>query len=302
MSLKTKMKKQKIKRLRINGINPRHFDRSQLKFYAILLPIGLVMVLPIIFIFVNAFKPIDELLAYPPRFYAKNPTWDNFKMLFSLSSSTSVPAIRYLFNSIVTSLIVVLSTILISVMAGFALSKKNFRGRTVLFDINKTALMFVSVAVSIPRYFVIVYTGIYNTFWANIVPLLVVPTGVFLVKQFIDQLPDALIEAARIDGASDFKILSKIVFPLIKPTLATLTILSFQSVWNNVETSNLYIDNEAFKTFAFYMSSLTSVSGGSVAGQGVSAAATLIMFLPNLVLFIILQSRVMNTMAHSGIK
>lgn len=297
-----KMKKQKIKRLRINGINPSHFDRSQLKFYAVLLPIGFVMVLPIIFIFVNAFKPIDELLAYPPRFYVKNPTWNNFRMLFSLSSSTSVPAVRYLFNSIVTSVIVVVTTIIISVCAGFALSKKNFKGRNALFDINKTALMFVSVAVSIPRYFIIVYTGIYNTFWANIVPLLVVPTGVFLVKQFADQLPNELIEAAKVDGATDFKILAKIVFPLIKPTLATLTILSFQSVWNNVETSNLYIDNESFKTFAFYMSSLTSVSGGSIAGQGVSAAATLIMFLPNLVLFVIVQSKVMNTMAHSGIK
>lgn len=296
------MKEKKIKRLRINGINPAHFDRSQIKFYVFLLPIALVMALPIIFIFVNAFKPIDELLAYPPRFYVKNPTWDNFKMLFSLSSSTSVPVTRYLFNSIVSSVIVVLSTILISVCAGFALSKKKFKGRKTLFNINKTALMFVSVAVSIPRYFIIVYTGIYNTFWANIVPLLVVPTGVFLVKQFADQLPDELIEAAKIDGAGDYRILAKIVFPLIKPTLATLTILSFQQVWNNVETSNLYIDNETFKTFAFYMSSLTSVSGGSIAGQGISAAATLIMFLPNLILFIILQSRVMNTMAHSGIK
>lgn len=115
-------------------------------------------------------------------------------------------------------------------------------------------------------------------------------------------MPDALIEAAVIDGATDFRILRKIIFPLIKPTLATVTILSFQSVWNNVETSSLYINNESIKTFAFYMSTLTSVTSGSVAGQGISAAATLIMFLPNLILFIILQSRVMNTMAHSGIK
>lgn len=296
------MKKKVRSRIRQSGMNPKHFDRSQLKFYAILIPIGLLMALPIVFIFVNAFKPIDELFAYPPRFYVKNPTLDNFRVLLSLSSGTSVPAVRYLFNSVLVSLVVVLSTIIISASAGFALSKKNFRGRKALFDINKTALMFVSVAVSIPRYFVIVYTGVFDTILANILPLIVIPTGVFLVKQFIDQLPDALIEAAVIDGASDFKILRKIVFPLIKPTLATVTILSFQSVWNNVETSNLYINNEAIKTFAFYMSTLTSVTSGSVAGQGISAAATLIMFLPNLILFIILQSRVMNTMAHSGIK
>ncbi len=297
------MKKKKVRsRIRQSGMNPKHFDRSQLKFYAILLPIGILMALPIIFIFVNAFKPIDELFAYPPRFYVKNPTLDNFRVLLSLSSGTTVPAVRYLFNSIIVSVVVVVTTIIISVSAGFALSKKKFKGRNAMFDINKTALMFVSVAVSIPRYFVIVYTGVFNTIWANILPLIVIPTGVFLIKQFVDGLPDALIEAAVIDGASDFKILYKIVFPLIKPTLATVTILSFQSVWNNIETSNLYINNESIKTFAFYMSTLTSVTSGSVAGQGISAAATLIMFLPNLVLFIILQSRVMNTMAHSGIK
>ncbi len=296
------MKKKVRNRIRQSGMNPKHFDRSQIKFYAILLPVCVLMALPIVFIFANAFKPIDELFAYPPRFYVKNPTLDNFRVLLSLSSGTTVPAVRYLFNSIIISIVVVLTTVVISTCAGFALSKKKFRGRKALFDINKTALMFVSVAVSIPRYFVIVYSGIFNTFLANILPLVVIPTGVFLIKQFVDQLPDALIEAAVIDGASDFKILRKIIFPLIKPTLATVTILSFQSVWNNIETSSLYINNESIKTFAFYMSTLTSVTSGSVAGQGISAAATLIMFLPNLVLFVILQSRVMNTMAHSGIK
>lgn len=296
------MKKTNRTRIRQSGMNPKHFDRSQLKFYAVLIPVGILMALPILFIIVNAFKPTDELFAYPPRFYVKNPTLDNFRLLLSVSSGTTVPAVRYLFNSVIVSAAVVFTTVFISTAAGFALSKKKFRGRGLLFDINKTALMFVSVAVSIPRYFIIVYGGIFDTIWANILPLVVIPTGVFLVKQFADQLPDALIEAAVIDGASDFKILRKIVFPLIKPTLATVTILSFQSVWNNIETSSLYINNESLKTFAFYMSTLTSVTSGSIAGQGISAAATLIMFMPNLILFIILQSRVMNTMAHSGIK
>lgn len=296
------MKKRNRTRIRQSGMNPKHFDRSQLKFYAVLIPVGILMALPILFIIVNAFKPTDELFAYPPRFYVKNPTLDNFRLLLSVSSGTTVPAVRYLFNSVIVSAAVVFTTVFISTAAGFALSKKKFRGRGLLFDINKTALMFVSVAVSIPRYFIIVYGGIFDTIWANILPLVVIPTGVFLVKQFADQLPDALIEAAVIDGASDFKILRKIVFPLIKPTLATVTILSFQSVWNNIETSSLYINNESLKTFAFYMSTLTSVTSGSIAGQGISAAATLIMFMPNLILFIILQSRVMNTMAHSGIK
>ena len=128
------------------------------------------------------------------------------------------------------------------------------------------------------------------------------------------EVPDEeMIEAARLDGAGDFYILRKIIIPCIKPTLATVAILAFQASWNSIEASNYYINNEALKSFSFYMSTLTAtsgnanalvgqLSGNAVAGLGMQAAATLIMFLPNLVLFVILQSRVMNTMSHSGMK
>ena len=141
-----------------------------------------------------------------------------------------------------------------------------------------------------------------TNFLSNIIPLLATPTCVFLVKQFIDQLPDALIEAAVIDGAGDFTIMSKIIMPLIKSPLSTVAIISFQSAWNSVEASTFYINDDTIKNFAFYVSTLSNQSGNVVAGAGVSAAASLIMFVPSLVLFIILQSRVMNSMVHSGIK
>ncbi len=284
-----------------SGINPQGFHRSQIKFFCYLIPLCIFMALPIVFIFMNAFKPMDELFAYPPRFIVKNPTFDNFLNLFSMSSSTGIPASRYLFNSIISTISVVVLTIFLCLSAGYVLSKKHFRGKNLLFNINTLGLMFVSVAVQIPRYFIIIYTGLQDNFLANIVPMLIMPSGVFLVKQFIDQLPNALIEAAVVDGASDYLILRKIIMPLVKPALSTVAILSFQAAWNSSEASTLFIDNEALKTFSFYLSSLSSSAGG-VAGAGISAAATLIMFLPNLILFIILQSRVMNTMAHSGIK
>ncbi len=287
--------------IRSSGINPAHFHKSQIKFLAILLPLCTIMALPIIFIFFNAFKPIDELFAFPPRFYVKNPTWENFSDLFAMASNTDVPATRYLFNTILSTALVVVFTLVISVCAGYVLSKKRFRLKNTFFTINNLGLMFVSVAVTIPRYFVIVYTGLQNNFLANVVPLLVTPTGVFLVKQFIDQMPDALIEAAVIDGASDFQILSKIVVPLVNPAIATVALTTFQGAWGAAEASTLFLDDEALKTFAFYISSLSGSAGG-VAGVGIAAAATLIMFLPNLIVFIILQSRVMNTMMHSGIK
>ena len=207
-----------------------------------------------------------------------------------------------MFNSVITTVITVLGALIICACAAYVFSKKRFKFNGVLFKINSLALMFVPIAVSIPRYFVITYTGILDTLWANILPLLVMPTGVFLVKQFMDQLPDALIEAAVVDGANDYTIMRKIILPLIKSPMSTVAILAFQSAWNSVEASNFYINRESLKTFPFYMSTLSNAAGNAVVGKGVSAAATLLMFLPNIILFIILQSRVMNTMAHSGIK
>ncbi len=285
-----------------NGVNPQHFHKSQLKIYAYVIPIAAVMALPILYIFINAFKPISELMAYPPRFYVKSPTLENFKSLFNLSSGTAIPMSRYLFNSVIVTAATVFANIYISVTAGYTLSKKQFRTKNFILTANTIALSFITVAVAIPRYFIIYYTGLQNNFLSNIIPLIVTPTCIFLTKQFIDQLPNALIEAAIIDGASDYQILRKIVVPLVTPTLATVAMLSFQSAWNATEASTLFLDNESLKTFAYYMGILPSNVGNAVAGMGISAAGTLIMFLPNLVLFIILQSRVMNTMAHSGIK
>ncbi|MGM9972834.1 MAG: carbohydrate ABC transporter permease [Clostridiaceae bacterium] len=282
-------------------INPSRFHKSQIKFFLILIPVAIFMGLPIVFIFSHAFKPMDELFAYPPRFIAKNPTFDNFERLFAAMDLSGVPVSRYVFNSLLSTAAIVILTIIISSMAGYALSKKRFKLKGIIFEINTLALMFVSIAVSIPRYLIVVRVGLIDSFWAHVLPVLAMPIGIFLVKQFIDQIPDSLIEAGRIDGASDFKIFYSIVIPLIKPAIATIAILSFQTAWNSIEASTLYLNSETLKNFAFYMSTLTSTNN-TVAGQGIAAAAALIMFIPNLIIFIIMQGNVMNTMAHSGIK
>lgn len=290
--------------VRNSGINPQGFHISQLKFYILLLPLTLVMLLPIIYIFSSAFKPPDELYAYPPRFFVINPTLKNFTDLFSKMSNSGVPVSRYLFNSLAITATTVAASIVISSTAAFALSKKRFKLKQTLFAINTVALMFVPIAVTIPRFLVIERVGLLDTFWVHILPVMAMPVGVFLLKQFIDVLPDEVIEAAQIDGASDWWTYLRIILPMIQPALATIAILTFQAAWNNAETSTLYINNESLKTFAFYLSTLTSSSAGAnaVAGQGIAAAAALIMFLPNLIIFIFLQSQVMSTMSHSGLK
>ena len=282
-------------------INPSRFHRSQIKFLLLILPIATFMVLPILYIFNHAFKPFDELFLFPPRFFVQRPTFDNFIDLFDIASSTGIPLSRYLFNSLVITSLVVFFSIIVSSMSGYALSKLTFKLKKPLMTINNIALMFVGVSVTIPRYLIIETLGLVDTFWVHILPGLAVPVGLFLIKQFIDQIPDELIEAAKIDGATELQIYWKIVMPLITPAIATVAIIAFQAVWNNAESSIIYINRESLKTFAFYMQTLTSTSN-AVAGQGMAAAAALIMFMPNLIIFIFLQSKVMNTMAHSGIK
>lgn len=282
-------------------INPERYHRSQIKFYLILIPLLIVMVLPILFIVSHAFKPLDELYAYPPRFFPSRITLDNFIQLITASEQTGIPFGRYLFNSIVVSVTVIFLSLLLSSLAAYAFSFLNFKFKNWLFTANQVAIMFVAVAVAVPRYIVMSQFGIINSFFAHIVPLLAMPVGVFLLKQFMDQIPRELYDAAKIDGANKFQIYRMIVLPLVKPALATIAILAFQSAWNNTETSQLFINDEALKTLPYYFQTLT-LGTSSIAAQGISAAASLIIFVPNIVLFIILQKNVMNTMAHSGIK
>lgn len=281
--------------------NPKYFTKDQIILYVIIIPIACFMILPIIYLFVSAFKPLDELLEFPPKFFVKNPTFQNFRDLFTRSGVTGLPIYRYLINSLIVTAAVTVLSVLFAAMAGYILSKKRFKAKKVLFEINTLSLMFVSCAVVIPRFLIISKIGIINTLWAHILPLLAIPVGLFLVKQFIDQVPDDLIEAAKLDGAGDFYVFTKIVLPLIKPALITVAILAFQTAWNNVETSNLYVNNEEFQTFAYYLSTLSN-SSNSISGAGVGAAAAFILFVPNLIIFIFLQAQVMDTMAHSGIK
>ena len=208
---------------------------------------------------------------------------------------------RYLFNSIVITAILVSLSIVISTVAGYALSKLKFKVKKPLLFLNNISLMFVGSSVVIPRYLIIERLGLIDNFLVYILPAIAVPVGLFLVKQFIDQIPDDLLDAARVYGAKDLRIYWSIVMPQIRPAIATIAIVTFQAAWNDASISATYINDESLKNFAFYMSTLTS-STNTVGGQGMAAAASLIMFIPNLVIFIFLQRNVMNTMSHSGIK
>lgn len=281
-------------------INPKHFSFGQVKFYAILVPLAVFMMLPVVMIISRAFMPLGELFAFPPHILVHNPTMNNFKNLFGLSSTTGVPMLRYLLNSCIVTVLTVLLNLIITILGAYTFAKKKFKGKAVLFEINQLALMFVPTAVAISRYLVIVKLNLTDTWMVHVLPLAAMPVGLFLVKQFADQIPDALIEAAVMDGARELTIVRKIIVPLIRPALATSIVLTFQQVWMAVEASNNYVNDDSMRTLAYYLNSLST--NNTVAAAGMTAAASLLLFLPNLLIFICMQSQVMNTMSHSGIK
>ena len=297
------MGRREWKRMKNKGkkINPKRFEPGQLKILAIILPLVIFMGMPIIFIINHAFKPMEELFAFPPTFFVRNATLENFTKLMKFYDSSGIPLSRYVFNSLLVTGITMLLSLLLTTMSAFALSKIKFKGRNMLTQINQIAIMFVSTAVLIPRYLVICQLGLVDNILAHVLPLVAMPVALFLVKQFVEQVPDSLLEAAYMDGATDWAVYWKVVMPMIRPAMATAAILIFQQVWTNMETSSYFFNDDSMKTLTFSMNTLVNANN-SVAGQGMSAAASLIMFVPNLVLFIILQNKVMNTMASSGIK
>lgn len=260
------------------------------------------MLMPLVYIFNHAFKPYEELFVYPPTIWARNPSFQNFVELFQMTSNSVVPVTRYIFNSLSVAVLSVITVTGVSALCAYPLSKHKFPGDKLVFATIMLTLLFAPETVSIPRYLVVSHLGIMNTYWGHILPMVAVPVGVFLMKQFIDQIPNELLESARLDGAREIMVFFRIVVPVILPAVATIGIISFQTAWGNTETSSLFMQDEQMKTFPFFISTLTTNMANNVARQGAAAAAALFMFIPNLIIFLVFQSKVIATMAHSGIK
>ncbi|OZB98221.1 carbohydrate ABC transporter permease [Paenibacillus sp. XY044] len=277
-------------------------SRFELLISLLLVLLSAFMLLPLVYIFNHAFKPYDELFVYPPTIWARQPSLQNFIELFNISSEQVVPVTRYIFNSLVVAVLSVVVVTLVSALCAYPLSKHKFPGSQLVFATIMLTMLFAPETVTIPRYLVVSHLGIMNTYWGHVLPMVAVPVAVFLMKQFVDQIPDDLLESARMDGAREFTVFLRIVVPVIMPAVATIGIISFQTAWGNVESSTLFMQNEEMKTFPYFVSTLTANMANSVARQGAVAAAALFMFIPNLIIFLIFQSKVIATMAHSGIK
>jgi len=280
-----------------------HITFARVLLYTIMLLLVAFTVLPLVYVVVTAFKPLDELFVFPPRFYVKNPTTKNFTdLVISLGSST-VPFTRYAFNSIIITVSVVILTVMVSSLAAYSLVKFKPVGGKLVFDLILIALMFSPHVTKIPSYMIVNGLGLIDSYWALILPNIAVAYNCFLMRQFIQQYPDELIEAARIDGAGEFKIFIKMVMPALAPAWSTLVVFSFVSNWNDYFSPLIYVTSQAMKTLPLALQTISGGAAGmSVGRAGAVAASTLLMTAPTVILFTIMQGRVMETMTYSGIK
>lgn len=268
-------------------------------YLGIVFAIALFMAFPLLITISNAFKPLEELLVFPPRVLVKNPTMTNFNGIAGLLREVSVPFARYLFNSVFILIAGVTGQLILTSIAGYAFAKHKFPGSKWIFQMVVLSLMFSTTVTAIPNFIIMTNLKLIDTYGAIIVPAFASSLGLFLMKQFIEQMiPDTILEAARIDGSSEFLTFFRIVMPNCKPAWITLMIFSFQSLWST--GGGIYIFTEKLKTLPFLF--VTIANSAIVSRLGVSAAISLITLLPPILMFVISQSNVMSTMATSGMK
>lgn len=258
---------------------------------------GIFMALPLIMIANNAFKPLDELFRFPPRVFVQNPTLENFTDLVVLMNNSWVPFSRYIMNTLLITGIGTVGHIVLASLAAYPLAKHDFPGKNLLFQLVVLSLMFSYQVTAIPNYMIISFMGINNTYLAVILPAFAFGLGLYLMKQFMEQIPDSLIESAYIDGASEWVIFWKVVMPNVKPAWMTLAIFQFQALWAN--TGSGFLRSEQIKPLQFALYQITS---GGPARQGAAAVVQLIIAAVPITFFIITQSQVIETMTTSGMK
>lgn len=299
--VKTKWRNYRNKRLQNKTQFTRSINRSKggdVGIFILLAIVALIMVLPMVYAICQSLKPLDELFVFPPRFFVVNPTFKNYRDLFSLINNSWVPFSRYIFNTVFISLSGTFGNVLFASYAAYALAKIKFPGRKFLFSVVVYSLMFNSTVTGITNFITMSALGWVDTYLAVIVPSWCYTFGLYLMKQFMEtSVNDSVLESARLEGASENLIFWKIAMPMVKPAWITLIIFVFKDLWNM--GSSMYIYSEQLKTFNYAISQLVTAG---IARSGVSAAATVIMMIVPITVFVITQSNVITTMSASGMK
>ena len=264
----------------------------------ILIVLGAFMFIPMYYVVIQSLKPLDELWMFPPRFYVAQPTFKNYKDLFTLMSGNLVPFSRYIFNTIFTSVAGTAGHLFLASLAAYAMAKIKFPGGKTMFKLVRTSLMFHATVTAVTSFILMSVLGIVDTYWAIVIPAWGSTLGLYLMKQFMDtNVTDAVLESSRLDGASELRTFWIIAMPMVKPAWLTLIIYSFQGLWN--QGASIYIHSEQLKSLNYAIQQITA---GGIKRAGASSAATVIMMLVPISVFIITQSNIIETMGSSGMK
>ena len=264
----------------------------------ILVILGAFMFIPMYYVVIQSFKPLDELWMFPPRFYVTKPTLSNYTDLFVLMNTSWVPFSRYIFNTAFVSVGGTFGHLFLASMAAYAMTKINFPGRKGMFKLVYYSLMFNSTVTSLSNFIIMSALGWIDTYWSLIIPAFGYTLGFYLMRQFIETtVPDSVLESARLDGAKELTIYWKIVMPMVKPAWLTLIVYSFQGLWNS--GTSIYIYSEQLKTFNY---AIQQILAGGITRSGAAAASTVIMMIVPVTVFVITQSNIIETMASSGMK
>jgi len=259
--------------------------------------------LPLVYLVSSAFKPLDEILRFPPLFIVRRPTLDNLRSLMFVLDSSTVPFLRYFFNSVLVTIITVVASIIVCSLGAYGLAKHSPAGARMIMNFVLAGLMFSPFVTQIPNYENVLALGLDNSYLALILPKIAVSYNFFLMERFATQIPDAIIEAARIDGASERGVFWRIAMPLLKPAWSTIVVFTFVGSWNDAFTPLVFIHKQAMKTLPLAMQTISGGLGSMDLGRyGASMASALVTTLPTIILFCIMQRNVIKTMAHSGIK
>lgn len=263
--------------------------------YFFLIVASLTMAIPYVWMFVTSIKPLEEIQAFPPSFVVNHPTVEPYKDLFSM-----VPMARYLFNSLFVAGCITLFIVFFTSLAGYAFAKHRFWGRDKIFLIFIASLMIPWQVNIIPGFIIVKKLGWLNTYRGLIIPSMACCAfGIFLNRQFIYSIPDDLIDAARIDGCSEFKIYLLVILPLIKPVLATLSIFTFLQQWNNFVWPLVITHTSDMRTIPLGLAVLTGQFGANYA---MVMAGAVVATLPMLVVYLMFQKYIIKGIALTGLK
>lgn len=265
--------------------------------FAIMIVCGIFMALPLIMIVNNSLKPLDEIYQYPPKIFVRNPSLENFTDLFILMNDSWVPFSRYILNTFIITGLGTFGQVIIASLAAYPLAKHKFPGSEIIFKIVVLSLMFNYTVTQIPNYMIVSWLGINNTYWALILQAWQYSIGLYLMKQFMEQIPDSIIESSRLDGAGEWTIFWHMIMPNVKPAWLTLAIFAFQQMWANTGTT--FLRSEQLKPMQY---ALQQITAGGTARAGASAAVAFIIALVPIVFFLVCQSNILETMTTSGMK